>query len=348
MNKKLLLICLLAIVGLIFFMLNYLGFKNTVNIRQKTTQLKTPPVPFEEITIPYLRKREYRSSLGQLNEIERNSNYTSFLTSYSSDGLKINGLLTKPTVDMPKGGFPAIVFVHGYIPPTQYQTLEKYKDYVDYLAKSGFIVFKIDLRGHGSSEGIPGGGYFGADYVIDTLNAYAALESSSFVNKKEIGLWGHSMAGNVVLRSMAVKPTIPAVNIWAGAVYTYVDLSEYGINDQSYRPAQTTIAGITRNRRQEIFAKVGTPSATNIFWRLVAPASFLNDIQGAIQINHAIDDTTVDIRYSDNLNLLLNNTSVPHEFYKYPTGGHNISGSSFDLAIQRTVIFFNKYLIKRF
>ena len=48
---------------------------------------------------------------------------------------------------------------------------------MDYLAQNGFVVFKIDLRGHGDSEGEPGGGYFGADYVTDTLNAHSALET---------------------------------------------------------------------------------------------------------------------------------------------------------------------------
>jgi len=137
-------------------------------------------------------------------------------------------------------------------------------------------------------------------------------------------------------------PTIPAVDIWAGAVYTYIDQREYGIHDLSYRPPQVTTA--TRNSRQSIFQQVGTPSATNNFWKEVAPTTYLNDIKGAIQINHALDDDVVDPRYSENLNLLLDKTKVPHEFYTYKTGGHNISGTSFNLAMQKTVEFFNKYL----
>lgn len=344
MNKKVLIIIgLLIFVGIIFLIIKNLGYKTAINdIIQKTSEKISKPTPFEEITIPYLRKKEYKSSLGELREVSQHSNYTSYLTSYTSDGLKINGLLTKPAGEMPKRGFPAIVFVHGYIAPTQYQTLEKYQDYVDFLAKNGFVIFKIDLRGHGDSEGEPGGGYFGADYVTDTLNAYSALETSDFVNKNEIGLWGHSMAGNIVLRSMAVKPTIPAVVIWAGAVYTYVDQREYGINDQSYRQPQAVTA--IRSRRQELFNKVGSPSAQSEFWKLVAPTSFLNDLKGAIQVHHAVDDTVVDIRYSRNLNMLLDKTSVKHELFEYENGGHNLTGPSFVQAMQRTVEFFNNYL----
>ncbi len=344
LNKKILiLIVLLIILGVIFLITKNLGYKNTINdVIQKSPINISESVPFEEMTIPYLRRKEYKSNLGEVNEVSQNSNYISYLTNYESDGFKINGLLTRPTGKIPEGGFPAIIFVHGYIAPTLYQTLEKYEDHVDYLARNGFVVFKIDLRGHGNSEGEPGGGYFGSDYITDTLNAYSALETSDFINKNKIGLWGHSMAGNVVMRSMAVKPTIPAVVIWAGAVYTYVDQREYGINDQSYRPPQTN--SVIRSRRQELFNKVGSPSAESDFWKLVAPTNFLNDLKVAIQINHAIDDTVVDVRYSRNLNMLLNKTSVPHELYEYPSGGHNITGAGFTKAMQRTVEFFNKYL----
>jgi dipeptidyl aminopeptidase/acylaminoacyl peptidase len=152
------------------------------------------------------------------------------------------------------------------------------------------------------------------------------------------------MAGNIVMRSFAVRPQISAVVIWAGAVYTYIDQREYGINDNSYRPPQTST--VLRSRRQELFNKVGSPSAESKFWQEMAPTTYLNDLKGAIQIHHAVDDATVDIRYSRNLNSLLDKTSVPHQLFEYPSGGHNLTGSSFTLAMQRTVEFFDTYLKK--
>jgi dipeptidyl aminopeptidase/acylaminoacyl peptidase len=280
--------------------------------------------------------------LGPKQIYQENGSYTAYLTSYLSDGLKVNGLLTIPTGTPPKGGWPAIVFIHGYIPPSQYITTEKYVAYVDYLARNGFVVFKIDLRGHGDSEGMPGGGYFGSDYIVDTLSAYSALENADFVNKKEIGLWGHSMAGNIVMRSLAVHPEIPASVIWAGAVYSYEDQVRYGLNDQSYRPPEDTVRRNT-NRRQ-IFEAVGSPSAKSAFWQEVAPTNYLSDIKGAIEIHHAEDDDVVNIGYSRDLISLLDKTKIPHKLYTYSSGGHNITDPSFSLAMQRTVEFFKKYL----
>lgn len=329
-----------VIVGLFLFF--FIKPNEVKNLISPTSQVSPTPFPFQEITITHLRSREYKSSIAVLSEIDSSPNYTSYLTSYTSDGLRINAQLTKPAGVMPEGGWPAIIFIHGYIPPTQYQTLTKYVDYVDYLARNGFVVFKIDLRGHGNSEGTAGGGYFGSDYVVDTLNAYAALQASDFVNSKKIGLWGHSMAGNIVLRSMAIKKDIPAVVIWAGAVYSYTDRIKYGLNDNSYRPPQTITQ--RQNRQRAIYDKYGEFDANSPFWRQVAPTNYLSDIRGAIQLNHAVNDDVVNIGYSRDLVPLLEKEKVVYEFYEYQNGGHNIEGASFTQAMQRTVDFFKKYL----
>lgn len=343
----------IVLLGIILFMIIALSvtwpklFGSSISLSQMTQSSMEEPspttMPFRELTIPYLRSREYKSTLSQPELLSNNGSYTSYLTSYDSDGNKINALLTIPTGEKPSGGWPAIIFIHGYIPPTLYQTVgPQYADYVDYLARNGFVVLKIDLRGHGQSEGEAGGGYYGSDYVVDALNAYAALQSDGEVNPKKIGMWGHSMAGNILMRSLATRTDIPAIVIWAGAVYSYEDMRKYGIDDNSYRPPTSVTR--TQQRRRELFEKQGSPSATSIFWQQVAPTNYLSDIKGAIEIHHAVDDTVVNVGYSRDLMALLDKTSVEHTLYEYETGGHNISGSSFVTAMQRTVDFFRKHL----
>lgn len=345
---------ILFIVIVLFFVLGitsiYMFLNRPSSPQNNASRVATPlgvptptPMPFRELTVPYLRGREYKSSLAPLEEVSSNADYTSYLTSYDSDGLKINALLTVPLGQRPTSGWPAIVFIHGYISPTTYQTLgPQYADYVDYFARNGFVVLKIDLRGHGNSEGEFGGGYFGSDYVTDTLNAYSALQHTEFINPQAIGLWGHSMAGNILLRSMAVKKDIPAIVIWSGAVYSYEDLMKYSIDDNSYRPPANDTE--RQRRRRELFEKHGSPSASSSFWQQVAPTNYLSDIKGAIQIHHATDDPVVNIGYSRDLMSLLDETAVPHELYEYQSGGHNLTGSSFNTAMQRTVDFFKQYL----
>ncbi|MCR4326055.1 MAG: alpha/beta fold hydrolase [Candidatus Roizmanbacteria bacterium] len=305
--------------------------------------LPTPtPLPFVEMTIPYLREREYYSQLYDRQEVADNGTYRSYLTSYESDGFRINGLLTIPTEKEPNGGWPAIIFIHGYIPPMQYDTLTQYASYVDYLARQGFVVFKIDLRGHAQSEGEPGGGYYGSDYIVDTLHAYSALQNSGFVHPKRIGLWGHSMAGNVLLRSFVVQQDIPAIVIWAGAVYSYEDWQKYGIEDNSYRPLPS---GTPRaSRRQQLFDTYGEFNKDSVFWQQVTPVNYLSGVSGAIQLHHAVDDAVVTVGYSRDLMNILDATSITHELHEYQSGGHNISGASFETAMQNTIRFYNQYL----
>lgn len=346
---------LLLLVGLIafnFFVFGslYVALKDYENKKENAVSLKNPsaqlvsptPFPFQEVTIPYLRLRSYKSSLGQRSQVSQNSSYTSYLTSYDSDGFKVNGLLTIPSGEKPAGGWPAIVFVHGYIPPANYQTLVNYESYVDYLAKNGFVVFKIDLRGHGQSEGEPGGSYYSSEYIVDVLNARVALQATDFVAPEKIALWGHSMAGNIVARALAAQPKIPAIAIWAGAVYTYTDFSDYSIEDNSYQPPPADSPG--RKRRNEMFEKYGQFDPNSSFWKQVPMTNYLSDIKGAISLNHAVDDNVVSIEYSRNLNSILDKTLITHELNEYSSGGHNISGSVFNQAMENTVEFFKQNL----
>ena len=311
------------------------------------------PIPFYELTTPYLRERSYQSSLGPLEKVSENLQYSSYLTNYISDGLKINGLLTIPkdpethslrSVQASSGRqkYPAVVFVHGYIPPLEYQTLKNYSQYIDFLARSGLVVFKIDLRGHANSEGESGGAYFSSDYIIDTLNAHAALQAADFVNPKKIGLWGHSMAGNVVFRAFVSKKDIPAIVIFAGAVYTYSDFSDYSISDNSYQPLPE--GSERRRKRVELFETYGEFNPDSSFWKQVPGTNYLDGVTGAIQIHHARDDSVASIEYSRNLMRILDGTSISHELIEYPGGGHNLTGLNFTEAMQNTVDFFKKHL----
>ena len=344
MDKKIGVLIIFTVILLLFFF-NFRSNDTSLNITQQTIEkiVTSPtPAPFYDLTIPYLQQRKYQSKLSDLEKYSQNSNYTSYLTSYDSDGYKINGLLTIPAGNQPAGGWPAIIFIHGYIAPSVYKTTKNYVSYVDYFARNGFVVYKIDLRGHNQSEGEPGGAYYSSDYIIDTLNAKAALTTSDFVNPDKIGLWGHSMAGNVVFRSLVVDQNIPAVVIWAGAVYSYQDFVKYRLNDNSYRPS---ITGAQRQRRrQQLFDKYGEFDPNNIFWKQVAATNYLDNVNSKIQIHHAVDDNVVNIGYSRDLIKILDKTNINHQLFEYQTGGHNISGDSFNTAMQRSVEFFEKYL----
>ena len=310
--------------------------------------LPIPPAPpfavGNELTIDALLARTIEGSDLIIEEqLEDGANYTRYIASYLSEGNKIYGLLTVPYGAPPEGGFKAIVFNHGYIPPNRYRTTERYVAYVDALARSGFVVFKIDLRGFGNSEGEPTGTYFSPAYTIDAISALKSLQTLDYVDPEGIGMWGHSMAGNLVLRAMLVEPAIAAGVIWAGAVFSYDDFVRYSITDPSYNPTAATNLS-SRQAGQQIQEVYGPPDTTVPFWKAVSLTEHIDLLKAPLQLHHALNDSVVDVRYSADLAAVLNAAGKMHESYQYENGGHNIGAPAFDEAMRRTIEFFQKHL----
>ena len=172
-----------------------------------------------------MRQQTYPGSEIVIEEtLEPGANYERYLASYLSEGLKIYALLTVPRGEKPESGWPVVIFNHGYIPPAQYRTTERYVAYVDSLARSGYVVYRIDYRGHDQSEGEASGAYSSPGYTADVMNAAAALGNYPLVDAQNIGMWGHSMGGYLTLRAMVLSPSVKAGVIWAGVVASYPDL----------------------------------------------------------------------------------------------------------------------------
>jgi dipeptidyl aminopeptidase/acylaminoacyl peptidase len=291
-----------------------------------------------------LRQTPYPGSAITIQEtLEPGANYNRYYASYQSEGLTIYGLLTVPYGDPPPEGWPAIVFNHGYIPPEVYRTTERYIAYVDWLARSGYIVFRIDYRGHDRSQGEASGAYGSPGYTADVLNAVAALQGFPQADPKRIGMWGHSMGGYLTLRSMVISPQIKAGVIWAGVVGSYPDLLYNWRRPGGGTPTPFPAAPVARRWRQEWVALYGSPEENPEFWNSVSANSFLADLSGPVQLHHGTADDTVPLAFSQTLYQQLLQAGKTVEYYEYPGDDHNIS-SSFGAAMSRTIEFFDRYL----
>ena len=338
----------------------FLRFRNTPReVTGAVSSLINAEKSFEEnkiypsvIGIEYLRSQKIESAAPIIEEeLTDGSNYKRYIASYTSEGNKVYGLLTVPRGTPPEKGFPAIVFNHGYIPPTQYVTTQNYVSHVDYLAKSGFVVFKIDFRGNGRSEGDPSGSYFSSAYTIDAVSAVKSLQKYDGVDPEKIGMWGHSMSGNVVLRSMLVSDDIKGGVIWAGAVYSYADFAKYGINDDGYvhKPYETREGRQEQNREisaevQKLRTESDKIDFSNDFWSAVSLTKNIEYLSGALQIHHAIDDNVVNIGYTRDLEEVLKSAGKDYSVYEHEGGGHNIVFPYYNIAMQRTVEFYKEKL----
>ncbi len=299
------------------------------------TEQTLPP-----LAIDAMRQRDYPGSDPVIERtLTPGINYQQYIASYQSDGLKIFALLTVPNGPKPATGWPVIIFNHGYIPPTVYRTTERYVAYVDAFARDGYIVFKPDYRGFGSSGGKPVSAYYAPDDTVDVLNAVTTLQRYPAADPNRIGMWGHSMGGNITLRALVIDPRIKVAVIWAGVTATYKDLLENWHPPAADRPPPSFGGG----GRQNFLSQFGTPEQNPRFWDSISPMAYLADITAPIQLHHGTSDVEVPLQFSQTLAKDLQAAAKPVEFYTYAGSDHNIA-QGFTLAMARSVAFFDRYL----
>jgi uncharacterized protein len=293
------------------------------------------PTP-HPLTIRLGRERDYPGSeLVIEQQLGGGGNYSRQVVSYQSDGLKIFALLTVPFGPAPKTGWPVVIFNHGYIPPSQYRTTERYVAYVDAFARAGYIVLKSDYRGHGDSEGRPSGGYGSPGYTIDVLNAVGAIKRFKGADPNRIGMWGHSMGGFITLRSMVLTKDVKAGVIWGGVVASHEDLATNWFRRQAGTPVAPR--GFGR------FGIWESPQDAPELWRVISANSYLQDISGPVQQHHSVTDEEVPVLFAERLHEQLKAVNKPTELFTYPGDNHNISGN-FGVAMFRSVQFMDRHV----
>ncbi len=307
------------------------NFYNSSNINSST------------LSIDSLRSGKYLGSKIKIEEtLPSEKQYDRFITSYYSGELKIYALLLVPRVKVPDGGFPVIILNHGYIIPDRYTPDGNYIAYADAFAKAGYVVFKPNYRGNGKSQGKPTSAYFSQDYVIDDLNAISSIKTYPNVNVNKVGVWGHSMGGNITLKDAVISKDIQAVSIWSGVVAPISDIIYNWQNKVTYKPDVLDLK--LRNQNRDILLqKYGTPSENPKFWNSIDPNYYLKDINIPVQIEVGLADNQVPPDFSKELYERLKSLNKNVEYYEYDGANHDIN-QSFVVAMDRTIKFFDKYL----
>ena len=312
------------------------------------TDTPTPtPTPTHPLMIEVMRAQSYPGSEIIFEQtLEPGDNYSRYIVSYLSERYKIYALLTVPQGQTPPTGWPVIIFNHGYIPPAEYRTTERYVAYVDYFARNGYIVFRSDYRGHGRSEGEATGGYSSPAYTVDVLNGMVSVAGLPAADPNRIGMWGHSMGGHITLRAMVVSEAIKAGVIWAGVVGPYPDLFVRANLIPTRDPAVTVTPIVPGGRgwwRQSLIQTYGTVEENPQFWNAISANTFLTDLSGPIQLHHGTNDSSVPAAASELLQAQMEVAGLLSELYLYEGDNHNIS-ANFYTAMRRSLAFFDTHV----
>ena len=333
-------IILLVVFGLafLFFKLRGPRAENAENPPASSSVSAPQPEATAEENLPMsvaaLRAGKYPGGDFTIEKtLPNGTNYRQYIASYKSEDLKIFGLLTVPLAAKPEKGFPAVVFVHGYIQPNQYSTTGNYPGYQATLARSGVVTFKPDLRGHGQSEGEAVSAHFSEKYVVDVLYAISYLKNFSEVDPARIGYWGHSNGGEMGIKLAVVTQDIKAFVFWAGVVGSSEDMLETYNEKISF----------LKHDNNPLIKEYGLPSQNPEFWKKIDPYFFLGDISAPVELHHGTADSSVPIELSRRLFEALQKEGKTVEFFEYPGDDHNIAKNS-GLAWQRSIDFFKKNL----
>lgn len=268
--------------------------------------------------IESLRKRDYKpSEITIEGTLSNNGSYTGYQISYLSDGLKIYGRMNVP-VD--NGPFPVIILNHGYFNTSSFTSGDGTQTMSDILARNGYITLASNYRGFGKSEN-DGQGSRGhrPEYAIDVLNLIASVNTLDKADSGKIGMWGHSMGGEVALRSVEATDEIKALVLWAP--------TSARVSDN---------AGFYGGRRNQ--------PQTNPYSDGTSPADYLHYISSPISLHQGLSDTEVNPEWSKELNEPLNEEGKTVDYFEYPGQDHNFRNLGWDVISKRTIEFFDRYL----
>ncbi len=237
------------------------------------------------------------------------------------DNLTEYGLMLTPPGQPPAQGYPALILLHGFSNPSRYSTAKAYLQDMEFYASHGFAVIKPDYRGQGLSigQGHVDSAYYSMAYNDDVMSLITAVQKTSYIDKTNINLWGHSLGAYLALRAAVLAKNIKNVILLSGPVDSLKQMY------LSYIPPSDELNPYALATRNEVFAKYGIPADTSRFWYDASPIHFVSWIKARIQIHVGLQDQVVPPQFSADLNAALGGAHISHQYYVYADGDHSLS-----------------------
>lgn len=290
-------------------------------------------------------------SLTLVGEIEGGPGYSGFLYSYDSAGLKVHALVALPVEAAPDDGYPLLIANHGHHPePKKYGITADGKDWRpgDYYRRipelfvaQGFMVVMPDFRGHNDSEGFEftEGMLESSYYTEDVLNLVAGLASLENVDDRNLFMWGHSMGGEVTLRTLLATDRIRGASMWSSVGGDIWDQSYY--YSRYSDSAAFDSSGTPKSVIERLMGRIAELDS-EFDYRGSEPLLHLDKLQTPIIIHHAVGDRGAAYKWSQRLAKELYMHGKDYEFWSYPGDDHLFTGETMQQAVDRDAEFFLK------
>ena len=234
-------------------------------------------------SIPSLRQRDYGGgNLTAVTEWREGNGLRAVGFEYPSDALTIYGRMSIPEGD---GPYPVIIAIHGYNPSNAYANPNYSIAEFDGLVREGYIVIHPNMRNYPPSD--MGDDLYRVGMSIDVLNLIEIIKSQAGqpgllekADASQLGLWAHSMGGEISLRVLTISSDIDAALL-------YAPLGGDTLKNSQILYRLTPIAPFDEEINTPQYLLTG-----------IAPMYYFTNISAAIRLFHGSDDGIVPVTVS--------------------------------------------------
>ncbi len=315
-------------------------FQNTSFVNPLGKVIEKVQHPLEKYTFAHLRKTSFPPSVISLGDVvKEETDFSSIKFYFLVDGKKVSGLMNIPTT---AGIYPVLVLFRGFVPKETYTSGEGSRRTAEYFAKQGFITLAPDFLGFGDSEkGSENGmedrfqtyttGLTLLSSIKNLNKTLEATESGSIqADTTKVGIWGHSNGGHIALSVLAISgkpyPTVlwnPVSKPFPYSILYFTD--EY---DDHGKALRKFVADFEEDYDVEKYS----------------PPNYYKYITAPIQLDQAVDDEEVPLRWSNELNTTLKELDVDVTYNTYPGENHNFTNGSWQKVVTNSSGFFKEAL----
>ncbi len=298
------------------------------------------------LSIDAMRADSHTATLTFERALEDGPSFSAYLVSYRSSGLKVYAMVAVPNTPKPKDGYPVLVANHGFDPTPEdivSRPGDYYRDVPDIYAREGFLVVMPDYRGHNISEGYEfTTGFLATNYyTLDVLTLLSALPGLDDADLDSLFMWGHSLGGEISLRTLLISDSIRGASLWSpvgGSLweqayhYSWYDSDD---NTDSHDKPKARMDELSRDIDSLSFPY--DPDSSE-------PGQFLQFLDTPIVVHHAKDDGEVPYIWSELLATKLELQNKTYTFYSYESDNHLFEDELQAIAVARDVTFFRSLM----